>query len=107
MKSREYYDQWKKSLKRGLELGMTHIDTAEAYELDISEEIVVKVVAEFGWDNVFITSKLLPTNFRLSQMNKTTERSLKRLGLKYFDMYLIHYPIPFKPIKRNLRLLEE
>ena len=48
MKSREYYDQWKKSLKRGLELGMTHIDTAEAYELDISEEIVVKVVAEFG-----------------------------------------------------------
>lgn len=106
-KSKEYYDQWKKSLKHGLELGMTHIDTAEAYGLGKSEQIVGEVVAEFGRDNVFVTSKLLPTHFRLSQMKKATERSLKRLGLKYFDMYLIHYPIPFIPIKRNMRLLEE
>jgi len=106
-KSKEYYDQWKKSLKHGLELGMTHVDTAEAYGLGTSEQIVGEVVAEFGRDNVFVTSKLLPTHFRLSQMKKAVEKSLKRMGLKYFDMYLIHYPIPFIPIKRNMRLLEE
>jgi len=106
-KSKEYYEQWKKSLKYGLELGMTHIDTAEAYGLGTSEQIVGEVVAEFGRDNVFVTSKLLPTHFRLSQMKKASEKSLKRLGLRYFDLYLIHYPIPFIPIKRNMRLLEE
>ena len=106
-KSKEYYDQWKKSLKHGLELGMTHIDTAEAYGLGTSEQIVGEVIAEFGRDNVFVTSKLLPTHFRLSQMKKAADKSLKRLGIKYFDLYLIHYPIPFIPIKRNMRLLEE
>jgi diketogulonate reductase-like aldo/keto reductase len=106
-KSKDYYEQWKKSLKHGLELGMTHVDTAEAYGLGTSEQIVGEVIAEFGRDNVFVTSKLLPTHFRLSQMKKASEKSLKRLGLKYFDLYLIHYPIPFIPIKRNMRLLEE
>ena len=106
-KDNEYYQQWKKSLHRGLELGMTHIDTAEAYGLGTAERIVGQVVAEFGRDKVFVTSKLLPTHFRLSQMKKAAEYSLKRLGLKYFDMYLIHVPIPFIPLERNMRLLEE
>jgi diketogulonate reductase-like aldo/keto reductase len=106
-KNNEYYKQWKKSLRHGLELGMTHIDTAEAYGLGTAERIVGEVVADFGRDKVFVTSKLLPTHFRLSQMKKAADGSLKRLGLKYFDMYLIHFPIPFIPIKRNMRLLEE
>jgi len=106
-KSKDYYNQWKKSLIHGLELGMTHIDTAEVYGLGTAEQIVGEVIAEFGRDNVFVTSKLLPTHFRLSQMKKAAEKSLKRLNLKYFDLYLIHYPIPFIPIKRNMKLLEE
>lgn len=106
-KPKDYYEQWKKSLRHGLELGMTHIDTAEAYGLGTSERIVGEVLADFGRDAVFVTSKLLPTHFRYSQMKKAAEKSLKRLGLKYFDMYLIHFPNPFIPIKRNMRLLEE
>jgi len=106
-KSKDYYDQWKKSLKHGLELGMTHIDTAEAYGFGKSEQIVGEVIKEFGRDEVFVTSKLLPTHFRLSQMKSAADKSLKRLGIKYFDLYLIHYPIPFIPIKRNMQLLEE
>ena len=106
-KSKDYYNQWKKSLIHGLELGMTHIDTAEVYGLGTAEQIVGEVIAEFGRDNVFVTSKLLPTHFRLSQMKKAAEKSLKRLNLKYFDLYLIHYPIPFIPIKRNMKLFEE
>jgi len=105
-KTKDYYEQWKKSLRHGLELGMTHIDTAEAYGLGTSERVVGEVLADFGRDNVFVTSKLLPTHFRYSQMKKAAEKSLKRLNLKYFDMYLIHYPIPFIPTKRNMRLLE-
>ncbi|MDH7517153.1 MAG: aldo/keto reductase [Candidatus Thermoplasmatota archaeon] len=106
-KPKDNYDQWKKSLRRGIELGMTHIDTAEAYGWGISERIVGEVVAEYSRDELFITSKLLPTHFRYSQMKKAAEKSLKRLGLKYFDLYLIHYPNPFIPIKRSVRLLED
>jgi diketogulonate reductase-like aldo/keto reductase len=106
-KSKEYYEQWKKTLRRGIELGMTHIDTAEAYGWGISERIVGEVVAEYNRDEVFVTSKLLPTHVRYPQMKKATEKSLKRLNLKYFDMYLIHFPNPLIPITRNMRLLEE
>jgi diketogulonate reductase-like aldo/keto reductase len=106
-KTKDYYEQWKKSLSHGLELGMTHIDTAEVYGLGVSEQIVGEIIAKFGRDNVFVTSKLLPTHFRLSQMKKAAEKSLKRLGIKYFDLYLIHYPIPFIPMERNMKLLEE
>jgi len=86
---------------------MTHIDTAEAYGWGISERIVGEVVAEYNRDEVFVTSKLLPTHICDSQMKKATEKSLKRLNLKYFDMYLIHFPNPLISIKRNMRLLEE
>ena len=106
-KSKDYYEQWKNSLRHGIKLGMTHIDTAEAYGVGTSERIVGEVVAEYDRDEVFVTSKLLPTHFRYSQMKKAAEKSLKRLGFKYFDMYLIHFPNPFIPIKRNMRLLEE
>jgi diketogulonate reductase-like aldo/keto reductase len=106
-KSKEYYEQWKKALRHGIELGMTHIDTAEAYGWGISEHIVGEVVAEYNRDEVFVTSKLLPIYVRYSQMKKATEKSLKRLNLNYFDMYLIHYPNPLIPIKRNMRLLED
>jgi diketogulonate reductase-like aldo/keto reductase len=106
-KSKEYYEQWKKALRHGIELGMTHIDTAEVYGWGISELIVGEVVAEYNRDEVFVTSKLLPIHVRYSKMKKATEKSLKRLNLKYFDMYLIHHPIPLIPIKRNMRLLED
>jgi len=106
-KSKDYYEQWKKSLRHGIELGMTHIDTAEAYGWGMSERIVGEVVADYDRDEVFVTSKLLPTHIRYSQMKKAAEKSLKRLGLKYFDMYLIHFPNPLIPIKRHMRLLEE
>lgn len=106
-KTKDYYDQWKKSLRYGIQLGMTHVDTAEAYGLGTAESVVGEVIAEFGRDELFVTSKLLPTHFRYSQMKKAAEKSLKRLGLKYFDMYLIHFPNPFIPIRRNMRLLEE
>jgi len=106
-KSQEYYEEWKKALKHGIDLGMTHIDTAEIYGWGLSERIVGEVVAEYDRDEVFVTSKLLPTHFRYSQMKKAVEKSLKRLNLKYFDLYLIHYPNPTIPIKKDMRLLEE
>jgi hypothetical protein len=59
-----------------------------------------EVVAEYNRDGLFVTSKLLPTHFRYSQMKKAAERSLKRLGLKYFDMYLIHFPNSDIPMKK-------
>ncbi|MFX1274187.1 MAG: aldo/keto reductase [Promethearchaeota archaeon] len=106
-KSKEYYEQWKKSLRRGIELGMTHIDTAEFYGHGESEKIVGEVVKEYPRDSLFITSKLFPMHLNKRTMIKAAEKSLKRLGLKNFDLYLIHWPSPLDSIKKQMDVMEE
>ena len=106
-KSKEYYDQWKKSLRRGIELGLTHIDTAEAYGGGVSEKIVGEVVKEYNRDELFITSKLFPMHVSSRTMRKAAEDSLARLDLKQFDLYLVHWPNPVVPIQKQMKIMEE
>lgn len=106
-KKLEYYYKWKESLKRGIELGLTHLDTAEAYGRGTAEKIVGEVASEYNRDDLFITSKLFPMHVRHNTMKKAANKSLNRLGLKNFDLYLIHWPSPFISIKKQMNLLEE
>ncbi len=106
-RSKEYYEQWKESLRKGIELGMTHIDTAEFYGYGTSEKIVGEVAKEYPRDFLFITSKLFPIHISKRSMLKAANNSLKRLGLKYFDLYLIHWPSWYIPIKREMEVLEQ
>ncbi len=105
-KDNNYYEQWKKSLRAGIELGMTHIDTAEFYGWGKAEEIVGEVIKEYNRDDLFITSKLFPMHLSKRTMKKAAEKSLKRLDLDYFDLYLIHWPNPLVSIKKQMRVLE-
>ncbi len=107
LKSRQYYQQWKQSLQKGIELGMTHIDTAEGYGFGKAEVIVGEVAAEYGRDDLFITSKLFPAHVTHKRMKKAAYNSLKRLNLEYVDLYLVHWPNPFISIKKHMRALEE
>lgn len=106
-KSPEYYEQWKTSLKKGIELGMNHIDTAEAYGYGRAETTVGEVALTYPRDSLFITSKVVPLHMTHNRMKRAAYKSLERLNLAHFDLYLIHLPIPFISIKKMMRGLEE
>jgi diketogulonate reductase-like aldo/keto reductase len=77
------------ALRRGIELGMTHIDTAEMY--GSAEEIVADAVAGRR-DEVFLVSKVLPQNASPTGTIAACNRSLARLRTDWLDCYLLHWP---------------
>ena len=78
------------ALRRGLDLGLTHIDTAEMYGSGASEEIVGKAIAGRR-DEVFLVSKVLPSNASTRGTQKACEKSLAHLGTDRLDCYLLHW----------------
>jgi diketogulonate reductase-like aldo/keto reductase len=78
------------ALRRGIDLGMTHIDTAEMYGSGKAEEIVAEAIAGRR-DEVFIVSKVLPDNASRAGTITACERSLKRLKTDTLDCYLLHW----------------
>ncbi len=78
------------ALARGIELGMTLIDTAEMYGNGGAEELVGQVIAGCR-DRVFVVSKVLPSNASRAGVAAACERSLKRLRIDRIDLYLLHW----------------
>jgi diketogulonate reductase-like aldo/keto reductase len=76
------------SLRRGIELGMTHIDTAEMYG---DAELVIADAIAGRRDDVFLVSKVLPSNASRRSTITACERSLKRLNTDRLDCYLLHW----------------
>lgn len=73
--------------------GINLVDTAELYDAGRAEEFVGRVVKEVGREHLFITTKMLPE--RLDDKEKViraAEASLRRLGVSYVDLFLIHWP---------------
>ena len=81
------------SLRRGVELGMTLIDTAEMYGSGKSERVVGEAIAPMR-DDVFLVSKVLPFNASHEGTIEACEASLSRLGTDRLDLYLLHWPGP-------------
>jgi len=106
-RNKEYYEKWKESIRKGIELGITHIDTAEMYGRGTSEKVVGQVISEYNRDDLFITTKLFPMHTRYNTMKKAAYNSLKRLGIKQIDLYLIHWPSSLISIKKQMRVLED
>src|SRR5712692_9509241 len=79
------------ALRLGLDLGMTHIDTAEMYGDGRAEELVAEAIAGRR-DEVFLASKVLPSNASLEGTLKACERSLQRLKTGRLDLYMLHWP---------------
>jgi len=78
------------ALRSGLDLGMTHIDTAELYGSGAAEQIVGEAIAGRR-DEVFLVSKVLPENASREGTLAACERSLKRLKTDRLDCYLLHW----------------
>ncbi len=80
-----------KAVREALDAGYRHIDTATAY---FNEEEVGKAVRDSGIprEDIFITSKLWLSHYGYERAKIGIERSLRKLGLDYIDLYLIHQP---------------
>src|ERR1700733_11524475 len=78
------------ALRRGLDLGMNHIDTAEMYGSGAAEKIIGEAIAGRR-DEVFLVSKVLPQNASRRGAVAACERSLERLGTDHLDCYLLHW----------------
>ena len=78
------------ALRQGLDLGMTHVDTAEMYGSGAAEELVGAAIAGRR-DEVFLVSKVLPHNASRNGTIAACERSLKRLNTDRLDCYLLHW----------------
>lgn len=96
----------KRCVLKALEVGYRHIDTARLY---MNEEGVGEGVKESGLDRkeVFITTKIWTTDCYYDNAKEAVKESLARLGVKYIDLVLVHWPPTIEDIKGAWTALEE
>ncbi|MFL5259253.1 MAG: aldo/keto reductase [Hyphomicrobiales bacterium] len=93
------------SLRRGIELGLTHIDTAELYGSGRAEEVVAEAIAGLR-ERVFVVSKVLPQNASRTGTIKACESSLRRLKTDRLDCYLLHWRGSY-PLEETIAAFED
>ena len=94
-----------RTLARGIDLGMTHIDTAEMYGSGRAEALTGEAIAGKR-DKVFVVSKVLPSNASRKGTLAACERSLKQLKTDYLDCYLLHWRGSY-PLEETFAAFEE
>src|SRR5919107_1233362 len=95
------------TLQNGFDLGMTHIDTAEMYGNGKAEELVGQAIENRNRDDIFLVSKVLPSNASFEGTIKACKNSLKRLKTDYLDLYLLHWPSYQYPITETMKAMEK
>ena len=93
------------AIQQALELGLTHIDTAELYGSGKAESLVGQAIADRR-DGVFLVSKIIPSNASRQGTLKHCEQTLKRLKTDHLDCYLLHWPGSY-PLEDTIEALEE
>lgn len=94
-----------RALQAGIDCGMTLIDTAEMYAGGGAEEITGEAIMGRR-DEVFIVSKVMPSNASYQGTIAACEASLQRLGTDHIDLYLLHWP-GRHPLGRTVEAFEE
>ena len=79
------------AIRAGIEAGMTLVDTAEMYGNGLSEKLVGEAISSAVRKNLFIVSKVLPSNAGKKNMARSCDATLERLGTDYLDLYLYHW----------------
>jgi len=97
-----------RALRHALEVGYTHIDTAEMYADGFTETLVGKAIRQSGVprEDLFITTKVWTNHLHYKDALKACENSLRRLETDYIDLYLIHWPGRV-PLEETFRALNE
>lgn len=81
----------------------THVDTAEGYH---NEAEIGNVLTDYDRDDLFLTSKVLPSNLDYESVIDACNDSLDRLGTDYLDLYLVHWPNPAISLRETLTAME-
>ncbi len=98
-------DKYIKAIQEAIKLGYTHIDTAEIYGGNHTEELVGKAIKKFDREKLFITTKVSKEHLNYDDVISSAKNSLKRLGVVYIDLYLIHRPNPDISIKKTMKAM--
>jgi diketogulonate reductase-like aldo/keto reductase len=93
------------ALRAGLDLGMSHIDTAEMYGAGAVEDMVGEAIAGRR-DEAFLVSKVLPEHATRRGTLAACEKSLARLGTDRLDCYLLHWRGPY-PLEDTFAAFEQ
>jgi diketogulonate reductase-like aldo/keto reductase len=93
------------ALRLGVQLGLTHIDTAELYGDGRAEEIVGEAIAGLKRERLFIVSKVVPQHASYEGTIAACDASLRRLRTDYLDVYLLHWPSRY-PLADTMAALE-
>ncbi|MFA6416782.1 MAG: aldo/keto reductase [Patescibacteria group bacterium] len=94
------------AIQKTIEFGGYRFDTAEMYALGYSEEILGKALKSYDRTKLFITSKVLPEHLAYDDVIAACRGSLKRLGMDYLDLYLVHIPNPEIDIAETMRAFD-
>ncbi len=91
---------------KALDAGYRHIDTAKMYdnEIDVGKGISSSNVSR---EEIFLTSKVWPTDIAEGDLQKSIEASLERLNTPYLDLALIHWPSKTVPMRESMKALNE
>ncbi len=95
-----------RSVEEGLKMGYRHVDTAQMYA---NEEQVGNGVRASGVDrgDVFITTKVWPSDFSRERVFETVRQSLKKLQMDHVDLLLMHWPSRDVPLSETLGAMSE
>ncbi|HMM11098.1 MAG TPA: aldo/keto reductase [Bacteroidales bacterium] len=94
--------KWIEALVFALAQGIRHIDTAAIYGGGHTERLVGEAVRQFPRKDIFITTKVSGDRLQFSEVVKSANNSLKRLGVDQIDMLLLHWPNPRIPLSQTM-----
>jgi diketogulonate reductase-like aldo/keto reductase len=92
------------AMEAGLDEGMTLVDTAEIYK---SEPLVAKALAGRKRDEIFLATKVWSNHLHRDALVSAFNKSLRRLGISYIDLYQVHWPNPSVPIRETMGAMEQ
>lgn len=97
-------DACTEAVRAALELGYTHIDTADMYG---NHRAIGRALRDFNPNDIFITSKVWRTDLRHDDVLEMGERALSEMGIDALDLLLIHWPNPRVPVEETLSAMAE
>jgi len=96
-----------KAIIEAINLGITHIDTAEIYADGYAEELVGQAIRNFDRSKLFIVSKVKAIHLNYQDALTAGKQSLKRIGIKYLDLLLMHQYPGDKFLAESVRAFDE
>jgi diketogulonate reductase-like aldo/keto reductase len=95
------------AIRAALDLGVRHIDTAELYGGGHAEELVCEAIKGYDRESLFLASKAPAHRLERRELVAAAEESLRRLGVAYVDLYMVHHPSDDVPLEETMAGMDD